>query len=127
MVNMSQGEGALGEEGDRELRSGTLKLMATIIRRFPGAVDFSPLWSRFFTAVAPLMPRLVAEVISAPCADSPAPWTTRLEKGALRYHDYVTPVRLRKMILDELICHITSDKSSFWIGVILCRSLCFRN
>lgn len=57
-----QGLPAGGEEGDRELRSGTLKLLATIIRRFPAAVDFSPLWPRFLAAAAPLMPRLVAEV-----------------------------------------------------------------
>lgn len=58
---------AEASEGARELRSGALGVIASVLRRFPAAADYSALWPRFFVAAAPLMPRLVAEVgIRAP-------------------------------------------------------------
>lgn len=52
------------EEG-RALRSQTLRLFAQIFARFPDAVDFNSLWPGFFTAVNPLMQRLVPEAVAA--------------------------------------------------------------
>lgn len=60
----AQGEAASDEEGDRELRSGTLKLLANILKRFPHAVDFGSLWPKFMSAAEPLIPRLVIEASS---------------------------------------------------------------
>lgn len=57
-----QGSEDQSQEGDRELRSGCLAVMAVVLRRFPGAVEWRPFWPRFFAAAAPLMPRLVVEV-----------------------------------------------------------------
>ncbi len=49
-------------EGARELRSKSLLLLASALRRFPAATDYGPLWPRLFTAAAPLMPCFVIEV-----------------------------------------------------------------
>lgn len=59
---MSQAEQQEAEEGGRELRSGALGVIASVLRRFPAATDVAPLWPRFFTAAEPLLPRLMAEV-----------------------------------------------------------------
>lgn len=60
-------------EGARELRAGALALLASVLRRFPRATDYAPLWPRLFLAAEPLLPRLVAEVGSwelPSCAES---------------------------------------------------------
>jgi hypothetical protein len=49
-------------EGARELRAGALGFFASVLRRFPDAVDYAPLWPRLLAAAEPLLPRLVAEV-----------------------------------------------------------------
>ena len=50
-----------------EERQRALRLLAEIWRRFPGTVGWTPLWPVFFTSVAPLMPRMRAEVCCIDC------------------------------------------------------------
>ncbi|BDA46528.1 probable small subunit processome component 20 homolog [Coccomyxa sp. Obi] len=47
--------------GAREVRSGALRLLAAIWARFPAAADYGPFWPRFFSAAAPLLPRMLVE------------------------------------------------------------------
>ncbi len=49
-------------DGGREVRSGVLRLLASIWSRFPAQDHGSPVFSRFFAAVAPLMRRITTEV-----------------------------------------------------------------
>ncbi len=49
-------------DGGREVRSGVLRLLASIWSRFPAQEHGSPVFSRFFAAVAPLMRRITTEV-----------------------------------------------------------------
>ena len=55
---------AVQETGEKELRQGCLRLLATLWVQFPAAVDWRALWPSFLTASAPLWPRLSAEVRS---------------------------------------------------------------
>jgi hypothetical protein len=50
------------DAGAREVRSGTLRLLAAVLARFPAACDHGPYWPRFFAAIAPLLPRILVEV-----------------------------------------------------------------
>jgi U3 small nucleolar RNA-associated protein 20 len=49
------------EEGAREIRSRSLRLVAATLQRFPAAADYRFLWGRLLGAAAPLLPRLAAE------------------------------------------------------------------
>ena len=49
-------------DGGREVRSGVLRLLASVWSRFPAQHHDSPVFARFFAAVAPLMSRLTTEV-----------------------------------------------------------------
>ena len=53
------------DAGAREVRSGALRLLAAVWTRFPAACNYSPVWPRFFGAIAPLLPRLLVEVCAA--------------------------------------------------------------
>lgn len=55
-------QGLEAGEGARELRAGALGFFASVLRRFPHAADYAPLWPRLLAAAEPLLPRLVAEV-----------------------------------------------------------------
>lgn len=67
---MQAGQQGTAEEGARELRSGALGVIASVLWRFPQAADYAPLWPRLFAAAEPLLPRLVAEVQCFPAAYS---------------------------------------------------------
>ena len=49
-------------DGGREVRSGALRLLASVWARFPAQQPDSPVFERFFSAVAPLMQRITTEV-----------------------------------------------------------------
>ena len=49
-------------DGGREVRSGALRLLASVWERFPAQRPDSPVFERFFSAVAPLMQRITPEV-----------------------------------------------------------------
>ena len=49
-------------DGGREVRSGALRLLASVWARFPAQQPGSPVFERFFSAVAPLMQRITTEV-----------------------------------------------------------------
>ena len=55
-------EGMNSMEGSREVRGLVLRLLASVLLRFPDALDFNPLWQPFFSAAEPLMQRLPTEV-----------------------------------------------------------------
>lgn len=55
------GEDAESVARARELRSQSLRLIASALRRFPASADFNPLWGPLLDAVSPLLPRLAAE------------------------------------------------------------------
>ena len=55
-------EGLNSMEGSREVRGLVLRLLASVLLRFPDALDFNPLWQPFFSAAEPLMQRLPTEV-----------------------------------------------------------------
>ena len=59
-------------DGGREVRSGALRLLASVWARFPAQQPDSPVFERFFSAVAPLMQRITPEVwlrtVFAPCS-----------------------------------------------------------
>lgn len=58
-------QGQEAGDGARELRAGALGFFASVLRRFPDAADYAPLWPRLLAAAEPLLPRLVAEVGSS--------------------------------------------------------------
>ena len=58
-------------DGGREVRSGVLRLLASVWSRFPAQHHDSPVFARFFAAVAPLMSRITTEVRCGPHALSP--------------------------------------------------------
>ena len=49
-------------DGGREVRSGVLRLLASVWSRFPAQYHDSPVFGRFFAAVRPLMRRIATEV-----------------------------------------------------------------
>ena len=49
-------------DGGREVRSGVLRLLASVWSRFPTQYHDSPIFGRFFAAVRPLMRRITTEV-----------------------------------------------------------------
>ncbi len=49
-------------DGGREVRSGVLRLLASVWSRFPAQYHDSPAFARFFPAVEPLMRRITTEV-----------------------------------------------------------------
>ncbi len=49
-------------DGGREVRSGVLRLLASVWSRFPAQYHNSPAFARFFPAVEPLMRRITTEV-----------------------------------------------------------------
>ena len=49
-------------DGGREVRSGVLRLLASVWSRFPAQYHDSPAFARFFPAVEPLMRRIPTEV-----------------------------------------------------------------
>jgi hypothetical protein len=51
-----------GDEGHREVRTAALRLLLEVWVRFPDRCDYSPFWPRFFSAVSPLIPRMLVEV-----------------------------------------------------------------
>ncbi|KAL4521880.1 hypothetical protein Ndes2526B_g01987 [Nannochloris sp. 'desiccata'] len=71
--NPSSGSGGVEEtekeEGGKEIRSRCLRLVATVMDRFPSSHDFSFLWPRLLSAAAPLMERIGVEA----AADRPPP------------------------------------------------------
>ena len=73
-------QGQEAGEGARELRAGALGFCASVLRRFPDAADYAPLWPRLLAAAEPLLPRLVAEVgsssLSGPGLESTMPLQT---------------------------------------------------
>ena len=60
----AQEDGKAAEEGDKEVRAACLKLLAHMWQRFPGTIDYQPLWAPFFTAVAVIQSRME---VSTPC------------------------------------------------------------
>ncbi|KAK9818396.1 hypothetical protein WJX72_012002 [[Myrmecia] bisecta] len=51
-----------GQEGGKEVRALSLRLVAQMLERFPDGCDFNVFWPRFFPVVEPLMARLPVEV-----------------------------------------------------------------
>lgn len=49
-------------EGAREIRSTSLRLLATILQRFSTSLDFNQLWPRFFKAIESCLKKLPIEV-----------------------------------------------------------------
>ena len=61
------------QEGDREIRTSSLRIFADILLRFPEALDFNTLWPRFFGAAEAIIQRLPVEVRTAESRSSIEP------------------------------------------------------
>lgn len=66
-MDVCQADGSVegSAEGSREIRAGSLRLLASLWGRFPAAADFNALWPRFFPLLQPIMDRMPAEVSQA--------------------------------------------------------------
>ena len=49
-------------EGSKEIRNRCLRIIASVLERFPRGADFGFLWQRLFEAVAPMLEKLCSDV-----------------------------------------------------------------